>query len=142
MERDLAALALLADLAQRRTAFGQGMRSGEMLGQFAQSLRAELDFLREADAMAEMALLLGPDSAVRIPKVHRELCTRRLLVQERFEGFTLADTERLDASGHRPQRARRAAARATLDQVLRLGLLPRRPAPRQHLRVRGRHASG
>ena len=29
MERDLAALALLADLAQRRTSFGRGVRSGE-----------------------------------------------------------------------------------------------------------------
>src|SRR3954449_9708247 len=31
IERDLAALALLADVAQRRTAFGQGIRSGEVL---------------------------------------------------------------------------------------------------------------
>ena len=56
MERDLAALALLADVAQRRTVMGQGLRSGEMLGQFANSLRAELDFRREVDAMEEMAL--------------------------------------------------------------------------------------
>ena len=98
IERDLAALALLADVAQRRTALGQGIRSGEMLEQFAQSLRAELDFRREADAMAEMAMLLGTASAVRVPKVYRELCTRRLLVQERFEGFTVADTDELDAS--------------------------------------------
>ena len=59
MERDLAALALLADLAQRRTPFGQGLRSGEMLAQFATGLRAELDFRHEADAMTEMAPLLG-----------------------------------------------------------------------------------
>ncbi len=35
IERDLAALALLANVAQRRTTFGQGLRSGEMLAQFA-----------------------------------------------------------------------------------------------------------
>ena len=39
-----------------------------MLDQFAQSLRAELDFRREADAMVEMALVLGADSAVRDPE--------------------------------------------------------------------------
>ena len=129
MERDLAALALVANLAQRRTAFGQGMRSGEMLGQFAQSLRAELDFLREADAMAEMALLLGPASAVRIPKVHLELSTRRLLVQERFEGFTLADTDRLNASDiDRTALAEKLLA-ASLDQVLRLGFFHADPHP-------------
>ena len=62
MERDLAALGLVADLVQRRTAFGQGVRSGEVLSQFARSLRAELDFRREADATSEMRALLGPDS--------------------------------------------------------------------------------
>ena len=34
-----AALALLADLAQRRTPFGRGLRSGDMLAQFAEGLR-------------------------------------------------------------------------------------------------------
>ena len=129
MERDLAALALVADLAQTRTAFGQGMRSGEMLGQFAQSLRAELDFLREADAMAEMTLLLGADSGVRIPKVYTALSTRRLLVQERFEGFTVADTERLKTSGIDRNALAEQLLRSTLDQVLRVGFFHADPHP-------------
>ena len=52
IERDLAALALLANVAQRRTTFGQGLRSGEMLDQFAESLRAELDFRPRGRRMA------------------------------------------------------------------------------------------
>ena len=91
MERDLAALGLVANLVQRRTAFGQSVRSGEVLTQFARSLRAELDFRREADATSEMRALLGPDSAVRVPQVYGELCTRRLMVIEELEGFTVAD---------------------------------------------------
>ena len=51
-------------------------------------------------------LLLGRTSAVRMPQVYGELCTRRLLVQERFEGFTVADTAALDGVRHRPQGAR------------------------------------
>ena len=86
--------------------------------------------------MEEMALLLGRDSAVRIPKVYRELCTRRLLVQERFEGFTVADTERLDAAGIDRNALAEQLLRSTLDQVLRRRVLPRRSAPGQHLRVR------
>jgi ubiquinone biosynthesis protein len=129
MERDLAALALVADLAQRRTAFGQGMRTGEMLGQFALSLRAELDFLREADAMAEMTLLLGERSDVRIPKVYTSLCTRRLLVQERFEGFTVADTAQLNASNIDRKALAEELLRSTLDQVLRLGFFHADPHP-------------
>ena len=121
MARDLAALALLADLAQRRTQFGQVVRSGEMLAQFAQGLRAELDFRREADAMEEMALLLGRESSVRIPLVYKKLCTRRLLVQERFEGFTVADTRQLEASSIDRTALAEQLLRSTLHQVLRAG---------------------
>ena len=129
MERDLAALALLADVAQRRTVMGQGIRSGEMLGQFAHSLRAELDFRREVDAMEEMALLLGEDSEVRVPEVHRELCTRRLLVQERFDGFALADTEQLTDSGVDRRALAEQLLRSFLDQVLRSGFFHADPHP-------------
>ena len=68
MERDLAALALLADIAQRRTQFGQGVRSGELLAQFAEGLRAEIDFRHEMDAMEEMAMLLDGRSGVRVAR--------------------------------------------------------------------------
>jgi ubiquinone biosynthesis protein len=129
LERDLAALGLLANLAQRRTMLGQGVRSGELLGQFAESLREEVDFRHEADAMEEMATLLEPRSSVRIPKVYRELCTRRLLVQERFEGFTLADTEALEASGIDRPKLAEELLRATLEQVLGVGFFHADPHP-------------
>jgi ubiquinone biosynthesis protein len=129
MERDLAALALLANFAQRRTALGQGVRSGEMLAQFATSLRQELDFGREADAMEEMTLVLGASSPVRIPRVYREYCTRRLLVQERFEGFTLADSEQLDIAGVDRERLAEELLRSMLDQVLRAGFFHADPHP-------------
>jgi ubiquinone biosynthesis protein len=129
VERDLAALSLLANVAQRRTALGQGIRSGDVLEQFARSLRAELDFRREADAMLEMAPLLDGRSRVRIPRVYRALCTRRLLVQERFEGFTVSEAERLESSGI--DRAALAALllRSMLDQILRVGVFHADPHP-------------
>jgi ubiquinone biosynthesis protein len=129
MERDLAALALLAGLAQRRTPFGQDVRSGEMLNQFATSLRAELDFRREANAMTEMSALLGPYSTVRIPAVYAELCSQRLLVQERFDGFTLADTDKLATSGVDRRSLGEQLLRSTLEQVLRIGFFHADPHP-------------
>lgn len=129
MERDLAALALVAELAQRRTVFGRGVRSGEMLAQFAVGLRAELDFLREADAMAEMASRLGPDCGIRVPLVHRHLCTRRVLVQERFEGRTVSDSApSATACIDRPALAEHLV-RTTLDQVMRIGFFHADPHP-------------
>ena len=63
MERDLAALGLLARLAERRTALGRSLRSGEVLDQFARSLRAELDFRGEVRSMVDMAALVAADQA-------------------------------------------------------------------------------
>ena len=129
IERDLAALALLANLAQRRTPFGQGVRSGEMLGQFAQSLRAEVDFRHEADAMEEMATLLGPRSSVRIPKVYRDLCTRRLLVQERFEGSRSPTRTRSRLPASTAPKLAEQLLRSTLEQVLGVGFFHADPHP-------------
>jgi len=129
MERDLAALSLVAGVAQRRTMLGQGTRSGEMVAQFAVSLRAELDFRREADAMEEMGSLLADRSPVRIPRVHRELLTRRLLVQERFEGGTVSDGEQLDEWGVDRQALAERLLHSMLDQVLRAGFFHADPHP-------------
>ncbi|MET0324140.1 MAG: AarF/UbiB family protein [Ilumatobacteraceae bacterium] len=129
MDRDLAALALLADLAQRRTSFGRGVRSGDVLAQFAEGLRAELDFRREADAMTEMASRLDGEAAVRVPTLHRHLCTRRVLVQGRFEGRTVSDTARLDDAGVDRGALADQLLRSMLDQVVRLGFFHADPHP-------------
>ena len=129
MERDLAALGLLADLAQRRTPFGRGIRSGATLGQFATSLRAELDFRIEADAMSEMAARLDSATGVRVPKVYRQLCTRRVLVQERLEGWTVADSVELAKTGVDRAALADQLLRSILDQVLNLGFFHADPHP-------------
>ncbi len=127
--RDLAALSLLADLAQRRTALGQGLRSGEVLEQFGKSLRAELDFRREVDAMEEVAALMHERQPVRIPKVYKDLCTRRLLVQERFDGCTMADVADLDTMAVDRVALAHQLLRTLLDQVLRAGFFHADPHP-------------
>jgi ubiquinone biosynthesis protein len=129
IERDLAALALLANVAQRRTTFGQGLRSGELLAQFAVSLRAELDFGHEADVMLEMSMLLGADSSVRVPRVYSAYCTRRLLVQERFDGYTVAEIPAIDAAGIDRDLLAHELLRTTLEQILRIGLFHADPHP-------------
>ena len=129
MERDLAALARLANLAERRTLLGRSIGSGEVLDHFARSLRAELDFRLEANAMEDMAAVLDPASGVRIPKVYGELCTPRVLVQERFEGATASDTAALEASGFDRKALAEKLLRSALEQILRLGFFHADPHP-------------
>ena len=111
MERDLAALALLADLAQRRTPFGRGCDRATCSPSSPTGLRAELDFRREADAMTRD----GRPARRRQRRCGSRRSTgtcarRRVLVQERFEGVTVTDAARLDGIGVDRARARRPAA--------------------------------
>ena len=130
MERDLAALAA----ARRRRAAAhpvrQGVRSGEMLAQFAQSLRAELDFRREADAMAEMALLLG--AGTRPCASRRSTASSARGGSSCRSGSTASPSptpRQLDASGIDRTALADQLLRSTLDQVLRVGFFHADPHP-------------
>jgi ubiquinone biosynthesis protein len=129
VERDLAALALVAAMAERRTTIGRGVRATEILSQFARSLRAELDFRREAGAMADMAAVLQGAGGVRIPAVYEQLSTRRVLVQERFDGFTVADSHLLDQSAVDRRALAERLLRSSLDQILVHGFFHADPHP-------------
>ena len=141
MERDLAALGLLARLAERRTALGRSLRSGEVLDQFARSLRAELDFRGEVRSMVDMAALVAADQAggdgdraggrppVRVARVFPDLCTARVLVQERFDGFTVGDVHELAASDVDRGALASGLLRTVLRQVLTYGFFHADPHP-------------
>ena len=130
MERDLAALALLADLAQRRTPFGQGIRSGEMLAQFAARAagRARLP------PRGRRHVRDGDDAARAVHRPRPEGVSRRVGATGARAG-ALRGVHRLR---HPPSRRRRRGSsrrsptnclRATLDQVMRIGLFHADPHP-------------
>jgi ubiquinone biosynthesis protein len=140
MARDLAALGLLARLAERRTALGRSLRSGELLDQFARSLQAELDFRGEVRSMVDMAALLAADrgggggtgggpAPVRVARVFPDLCTARVLVQERFDGFTVGDADDLAASDVDRRALASGLLRTVLRQVLTYGFFHADPHP-------------
>ena len=79
--------------------------------------------------MEDMAAVLDPASGVRIPKVYGELCTPRVLVQERFEGATASDTAALEASGFDRKALAEKLLRSALEQILRLGFFHADPHP-------------
>jgi ubiquinone biosynthesis protein len=133
MERDIAALALLAHFAERRTPLGRSLGTGEVLDQFARSLRAELDFTREARATADMGALTaaagGAGATVRIPRVHAELCTARVLVQERLDGVTADRPGALTSPGLDRRALATTLLRTLLRQILQYGFFHADPHP-------------
>lgn len=63
----------------------------EIVQEFETALAGELDFLQEARAAERFRTNHHDVPGVRVPRIHRELCSRRVLVMERIVGRRLND---------------------------------------------------
>ena len=89
VERDMQVLLELARATEARTAWASYYRVLDLAQEFADRLREELDFRGEARNATEIASRLPVDSGVRIPTVHGELTTARVLVMEWLDGVSV-----------------------------------------------------
>ena len=67
--------------------------------EFSAKVREEMDFRREADNMQRFRESFSGDLKVRVPRVHRELTRRRVLVMERLSGTKIDQLQEAFASG-------------------------------------------
>jgi ubiquinone biosynthesis protein len=90
VERDMQVLLELARATEARTSWAAQYRVSELAEEFAARLREELDFRGEARNATEIASRMTPDAGVRVPAVHGELTTARVLVMEWLDGVSVA----------------------------------------------------
>jgi ubiquinone biosynthesis protein len=67
--------------------------------EFAQTLRAELDYLREGRNAEQFAANFAENADVQIPKVFWEHTTSRMITLERIRGIKVTDLAALDEAG-------------------------------------------
>ncbi|MGQ9683957.1 MAG: ABC1 kinase family protein, partial [Anaerolineae bacterium] len=99
VEEDLAIFMDLARLAQTHTAWGQVHDLPAIVEEFGQTLRSELDYVREGRNAERMARSLRHEKRLRVPAIHWPYTTRRVLTMERLHGTKVTDTEALRAAG-------------------------------------------
>jgi ubiquinone biosynthesis protein len=95
-------LEILMNLARRANGHARWAEQFDFVGlaqEFAETLRAELDYVREAENAARFAQLLADDAGVRIPRIFADRSTSRVLTLERFGGLKASDVAGLDAAG-------------------------------------------
>jgi len=129
IELDLEILFGLARLLEARTVWGKHYGLVDTLEEFAQALRAELDFTSEGRNADRFYNLFSDDPGVVIPKVYWEYSSRRFLVMEYIDGIKMTSTEQLRSEGFDLQQIGRNFVNAILRQIYVFGFFHSDPHP-------------
>ncbi len=90
VETDLAQLDLLFSLHRRMSA---AIDTREIAHEIRERVREELDYVREAKVAKLYGMMLADVPFVRVPRVHEDLSTRRLLTMQWLDGEKLTEFE-------------------------------------------------
>jgi ubiquinone biosynthesis protein len=126
---DLDILSDLAQLAQDRTALGERYDVVDFAAEFAVSLRGELDFRREGRSADQFRENFAKEPHLKVPIIYWDYSTRRILVQEQFNGIKIDDIAALDAAGYDCKQLADIAARFVLKEVMEDGFFHADPHP-------------
>jgi ubiquinone biosynthesis protein len=99
VEEDLAILQSLAAAATRHWEFATRYDLISLAQEFAETLRSELDYIREGQSAERFAANFADDPRVHIPRVFWETTTTHVLTLERIRGTKINDLAGLDEQG-------------------------------------------
>ena len=126
---DLDILSDLAQMAQERTAIGERYDVVDFAAEFAISLRGELDFRREGRNADQFRENFAKEPHLKVPIIYWDYSTRRILVQEQFNGIKIDDIAALNAAGYDCKQLADIAARFVLKEVMEDGFFHADPHP-------------
>lgn len=99
VNEDLEILKELAATASRHWEFADRYDLVGLVDEFSQTLRNELDYIREGHNAERFAKNFASDPSIHIPRVFWETTTSRVLTLERIRGIKINDLAGLDAQG-------------------------------------------
>jgi ubiquinone biosynthesis protein len=129
VEEDLEILQELAAAASRRWELADQYDLVGLAQEFAQMLRAELDYVREGRSAERFAANFADEPGVHVPRVYWEATTARVLTLERVRGAKVTDQAALDAAGIDRRELAERAARIIAKMVFEDGYFHADPHP-------------
>lgn len=127
--QDLEILAGLAEWAKSHTQLGRDYNLPALVREFAYTLRNELDYVYEAHNAERIARDFAGDPALRVPKVHWDFTTPRVLTLERMDGIKISDVAAMDAAGIDRRAVARNAVSILMREVFEFGFFQADPHP-------------
>ncbi|MES5815771.1 2-polyprenylphenol 6-hydroxylase [Pseudoxanthomonas sp. Soil82] len=129
VEADLRLLARLAEIVEAQAPDLHRYRPREVVQQFAQSLRRELDFAAECRNAERIAANFAGHDEIVVPRVHWQWTCERLNVQDFVAGIPGPDLAAVDASGMDRKHLAQVGAGIVLKMVLEDGFFHADPHP-------------
>lgn len=129
IEEDLAILMDLARLAQTRTRWGDLYDLVGMAEEFANTLRGELNYIREGRNAELIQRNLADEPALQIPKIYWQYTTKRILTMERIDGIKISDLAALDAARIDRRKLAATGVRLVVKMMLEDGFYHADPHP-------------
>lgn len=128
VEADLSLLATQARFLEGRSDTLRSYGLGDLVDEFAQALRDELDYIsegRNADRLRELV----QDEGVLVPRVYWELTTHRVITLSDLHGLKLSEREQLLARGYDLGQIAVRVVQVYLKQVFEHGVFHADPHP-------------
>jgi ubiquinone biosynthesis protein len=122
IETDVSLLAFLAGLLERYVPETRVVGPKTVVQEFFRTLAYELDFVVEANNMSKMAENMRSFQEIVIPRVYKNLSTRRILTLERLDGIRVNDFAALEKAGVDKKKIVEVGARAFFKSVMIDGL--------------------
>jgi ubiquinone biosynthesis protein len=129
VEEDLEILQNLAVRASRHWELADQYDLPGLAHEFAQTLRDELDYLREARNAERFAANFAHETSIHIPCVYWATTTSRVLTLQRVRGIKINDLAALDAAHIDRQALAERATKLTLHMVFEDGFFHADPHP-------------
>ncbi len=126
---DLAILADLAALAQERLALAARYNFVELAWEFSATIRAELDYRREARNAERFRTVFAANAFMHVPKVYWEYTDARVLTSERLYGPKINDLAALEAAGIDRIRLAHNSMQLILQEIFSYGFFHSDPHP-------------
>ena len=116
---DMEILASLARLAEKYDPELRLYQPQDIVAEFNRNLFQELDYNRELRSMELFARNFADNEKVHIPVGYGEFSSKRVLVMEMLEGFSIGDADKLQSCGLDTKALARSGANMYLNMVFR-----------------------
>jgi len=95
IERDIAVMYTVAELALKYWSEGHRLRPVELVREYEKTVLDELDLMREAANASQLKRNFDGSNLLYVPEVHWEYCRKNVMVMERIHGVLISNIDEL-----------------------------------------------